>query len=95
MHALSFSIRHLLSRSEGKNQKRVALQLLALSGVVRPGHVELRYPKTVISRPPLHAQRMTSQHPLIQPFPLRSWERTIKTNQVVGEQPGNGSQRED
>lgn len=44
MHNLSLSIHHLIPGSERKNQKRAALQLLALSGVVRPSHVELRYP---------------------------------------------------
>lgn len=77
MHAFSFSIHHLMPRRERKNQKQAALQLLALSGVVRPGQVELRYPTTLISRTAYHAQRVTSQHPLIQPFPLRSWERNI------------------
>ncbi len=78
MHALSFSIHHLLPRSERRRQKRVALQLLTLSSVVRPGHVELRYPTTLISKTAFHAQqRITSQHPVIHPSPLQSWERTV------------------
>jgi hypothetical protein len=77
MHAFSFSNHRLMPRRERKNQKQAALQLLALSGVIRPGHVELRYPTSLISRTPNHAQRVTSQHPLIQPFPLRSLERNI------------------
>ena len=36
-------IRHLRMYVERTRQKRKALHMLALSGVVRPGHVELRY----------------------------------------------------
>lgn len=52
MHNLSLSIHHLIPGSERKNQKRAALQLLALSGVVRPSHVELRYPTPSSAEPP-------------------------------------------
>ncbi len=77
MYILSFLIRDIEMRKQRTQQKRIALQLLTFSGVVRPGHVELRYPTTLIGRTAYHPQRITSQHPLIQPFPLRSWERTI------------------
>jgi hypothetical protein len=43
MHTRSFSIHQRMPRSVRKDQKRTALQLLALSGVVRPSDVELRY----------------------------------------------------
>ncbi|NGZ08303.1 MAG: hypothetical protein CV088_02830 [Nitrospira sp. LK70] len=36
-------LRQLRSYIEGTRQKRKALHMLALSGVVRPSHVELRY----------------------------------------------------
>ena len=41
MHTRSFSIHQRMPRSVRKDQKRTALQLLALSGVVRPSDVEL------------------------------------------------------
>lgn len=37
------SFRHLQTHIERTRQKRKALHMLTLSGVVRPGHVELRY----------------------------------------------------
>ena len=80
MPNLLFSIHDLLSRRERKNQTRVALQLLALSGVVRPSHVELRYPTTVITGMGLYAQCSTSQHSLTHPFPRRSWASTITSH---------------
>ena len=43
MYILSSSIQRLLHYRAGKKQKRTALQLLALSGVIRPSHEELRY----------------------------------------------------
>ncbi|MEP6959320.1 MAG: hypothetical protein ABI980_11370 [Nitrospirota bacterium] len=76
MPALSWSIHHLMLRRAHKNQKRVALQLLALSGVVRPGHVELRY-TALIGSTAFHAQRMTCPEPLIQSLPFLSWAHTI------------------
>lgn len=36
-------LRHLRMYKERTRQKRKALHMLALSGVVRPSHVELRY----------------------------------------------------
>jgi hypothetical protein len=37
-------MRPLTLRGADNQQKRTVLQLLAASGVVRPGHVEIRYP---------------------------------------------------
>ena len=43
MHVLSSPIQYIKLRRAHKKQKRTALHMLALSGVVRPSHVELRY----------------------------------------------------
>ena len=45
LYSLMYSLMHPLTlRGADTQQKRTVLQLLAASGVVRPGHVELRYP---------------------------------------------------
>ena len=44
MHVLSSLIQYTKLRRARKEQKRTALHMLAASGVVRLGHVELRYP---------------------------------------------------
>ena len=77
MDILCSLIHDIQMRRQRTQQKRTALQMLTVSGVVRPGHVELRYPTILVSRTAYQEQRVTSQEPLIQPFRLRSWERTI------------------
>ena len=42
MHALSSPIQYIKLHRAHKKQKRTALHMLALSGVVRPSQVELR-----------------------------------------------------
>ena len=44
MHLLSSLIHYTKLRKVRKNQKRIALHMLAASGVVRPSHVEIRFP---------------------------------------------------
>ena len=44
MHVLPSQMHYLALRGAHNKQKRTALQMLALSGVVRPSHVELRFP---------------------------------------------------
>ncbi len=73
-----FSLTHdMQMRKQRTQQKRTALQLLTFSGVVRSSHVELRYATPIATITAFRAQRATNQHPLIQRFPLRSWERNI------------------
>ena len=43
MHVLSSPIQYIKLRRAHRKQKRTALHMLAVSGVVRPSHVELRY----------------------------------------------------
>jgi hypothetical protein len=49
MDVLSSPIHYIKSRKASVKQKRTALRMLALSGVVRPGHVELRYATPIAS----------------------------------------------
>jgi hypothetical protein len=42
-------IHHFQAYIDRKRQKRKALQMLALSGVVRPSHVELRYTTPILT----------------------------------------------
>ena len=44
MHVLSSLIHYIKLRAAHNRQKRTALHMLAASGVVRPCHVEIRYP---------------------------------------------------
>ncbi len=74
MHVLSSQIHSMKLRKERTQQKRTALHMLALSGVVRPSHVELRYTTPLANITAFRAQAHATEHPLIQPIPLRSWE---------------------
>ena len=44
MHLLHSLMNYLTFRGAHNQQKRTALHLLAASGVVRPGNIEIRYP---------------------------------------------------
>jgi hypothetical protein len=56
MHVLSSLIHYLTLRRARTKQTRTALHMLALSGVVRPGHVELRYATPLASMTAFRAQ---------------------------------------
>jgi len=74
MHILSTQIQYMRLRRARMKQTRTALHMLALSGVVRPSHVELRYTTPVANTTAFRAQAPTDENPLIQPVPLPSWE---------------------
>lgn len=74
MHILSTQIQYMRLRRERMKQTRTALHMLALSGVVRPSHVELRYSTPIAHTPAFRAQAHATEQPLIQPVPLPSWE---------------------
>ena len=84
MHVLSTKIQYMRLRRARMKQTRTALHLLALSGVVRPSHVELRYTTPVANTTALRTQAHATEHPLIQPVPLPSWEHkaTLDMNQT-------------
>jgi len=80
MHIFPSQMHYLALRGPHNKQKRTALQMLALSGVVRPSHVELRYATPITRIAAFRAQPTAIEHPQTQPIPLRSWEHTITLN---------------
>lgn len=84
MHVLSTQIQYMRLRRARIKQTRTALHMLALSGVVRPSHVELHYTAPVTNTTAFRAQAQTAENPLTQPVPLPSWEHkvTLDMNQT-------------
>jgi hypothetical protein len=80
MHLLSSQIHYLKLHRTRKQQKRTALHMLALSGVIRHSDVELRYATPIASITAFRAQPTATEHPKSQPIPLRSWEHNITLN---------------
>ena len=80
MHVLSSPIHYIKLRRARKRQKGTALHMLALSGVVRPSHVELRYATPIASITAFRTQPTAIEHPQAQPNPLRSWDHNITLN---------------
>ena len=80
MSILSSLFQYIKSRSVHKKQKRTALHMLALSGVVRPSHVELRYATPIASITAFRAQPTASKHPQTQPIPSQPCDNSITPN---------------
>jgi hypothetical protein len=76
MDVLSFPIQYIILRRAHKKQKRTALHMLALSGVVRPSHVELRYATPIARITAFRAQPTAIEHPQTQPIPFR-WTKQL------------------
>jgi hypothetical protein len=80
LYTLLHSIKN--SRARAK-QKRNALHMMALSGVIRPSHVELRYGTPLRSFPALWQPTTTETSLPTERTPARVWHREI---QARGEQ---------
>ncbi|OAI49322.1 hypothetical protein AYO43_03210 [Nitrospira sp. SCGC AG-212-E16] len=81
MHVLSSPIQYIKLRRAHKKQKRIALHMLAVSGVVRPSHVELRYASPIVNMiAASRGQAATPGHSLTHPVPLQSWDHNITRN---------------
>jgi len=80
MHVLSSPIQYIKLRRAYKKQKRTALHMLALSGVVRLSHVELRYATPVASITAFRAQPTAIGDPQTHPDPLPSWDHNSTLN---------------
>jgi len=81
MHVLSSPIQYLKLRKAHKKQKCIVLHMLAVSGVVRPSHVELRYEEPIVNMMTASRERAaTTAYPLTHPVPLQSWDHNIKPN---------------
>jgi len=82
MSALSTPIQYIKFRRAYKNRKQAAIRMLALSGVVRPSHIELRYAT--------HASGITTPCPQqaeignqqTHPVPLPSWSYDTATDKM-------------
>ena len=85
MHVLPSPIQYIKLRSAHKKQKRTALHMLALSGAVRPSHVELRYAAPIASITASRAQPTVVGYPQTHPVPLRSWdhETALSMKQIL------------
>ena len=80
MHVISSPIQYIKLRRAHKKQKRTALHMLALSGVVRPSHVELRYATRITSITAFRTQPTAIEHPQAQPVPSQPWDHIIALN---------------
>jgi hypothetical protein len=79
VHILSSPIQYIRLRRTHKKQKRTALHMLAVSGVVRPSHVELRYSTTIPSMTAFRRQPTAIEHQT-HPLPLPSWDHNTTHN---------------
>lgn len=77
MHVLSSPIQYMKLRRARRQQKRMALHMLSLSGVLRPGHVELRYAVSLASISAFRTQSPTIQHPAPHPTLLESKQHSV------------------
>ncbi|MEO6554231.1 MAG: hypothetical protein ABIO96_06755 [Nitrospiraceae bacterium] len=80
MHLLSSQIHYMNLRRLRSKQKRTALHMLALSGVVRPSHVELHYTTPIAGMTTSRAQPTAIRYPQTHPLPLSSWDRATTLN---------------
>jgi len=80
MHSLTSPLQYLQSRRAHKKQKRTALHMLAVSGVVRPSHVELRYMTPLTGMAGFHTQPTSTGDPQTHPMPLPSWDHDPTLN---------------
>ena len=80
MHVLSSPIQYIKLRRAHKKQKRTALHMLSVSGVVRPSHVELRYSTHFTSMTDFRRQPAAIEHQQTHPLPLPSWDHDITLN---------------
>jgi hypothetical protein len=85
MHVLPSPIQYIKLRSAQKKQQRTALHMLALSGAVRPSHVELRYAAPIASITASCAQPTVIGYPQTHPVPLGSWDHdtTLNKKQIL------------
>ena len=80
MYVFFSPIHYIKSRRTYFKQKRTALHMLALSGVVRPSHIELRYATSITSLTTFRTQPTAINHPQTSPIPLQSDSRNVALN---------------
>ncbi len=74
MHVLSSSIESIMLRGAHKKQKRTALRMLALSGVLRSSHAELHYIAPIACMTAIRRLPTAIEHQQNDPLPLPSWD---------------------
>ena len=80
MHVLSSSIQYIKLCRAHKKQKRTALHMLAVSGVVRASHVEIHYATPIARFDAFRRQPTAIGHQQTHPLPLPSWDHDITLN---------------
>jgi hypothetical protein len=76
-----YTLLHSINNSRARaKQKRNALRMMALSGVVRPSHVELRYGTPLRSLPALWQPTKTETSLPTERTPARVWRREIEAS---------------
>ncbi|MCX5720868.1 MAG: hypothetical protein NT179_02405 [Nitrospirae bacterium] len=80
MHVISSKIHDLKLRHARTKQKRAALHMLTLSGVIRPSHSELRYEAPLARMTALDSESTSLQHSQTLAIPLPLWEQDLTTS---------------
>jgi len=80
MHVFSSQIHYMNLRRARSKQKRTALHMLALSGVVRPSHVEPHYAIPIAGMTASRARPTAIGYQQTHPIPLRSWDHNTTLN---------------
>ncbi len=80
MRSLTSPLQYLQSRRAHKKQKQTALHMLAVSGVVRPSHLELRYMTPLTGMTGFRTQPASTRDPQAHPMPLPSWDHDPTLN---------------
>ena len=80
MHAISSKIHDLKLRHARTKQKRAALHMLTLSGVIRPSHSELRYETPLARMTALDSESTPLAQAQPQPISMPLWEQDLTTS---------------
>ncbi len=80
MQAISSKIHELKLRHARTRQKRAALHMLTLSGVIRPSHSELRYETPLARMTAQDSESTALQQSQPRPTPLPLWEQDLTTS---------------
>lgn len=80
MPIISSKIHDLKLRHARTKQKRAALHMLTLSGVIRPGHSELRYETPLARMTALDSESPSLQQSQTHAIPLPLWEQDLTTS---------------
>ena len=80
MHVISSKIHNLKLRHAHTKQKRAALHMLTLSGVIRPSHSELRYATPLARMTALDSELTALQQSQSHAIPLPLWEQDLTTS---------------